>query len=310
MREQNPGPAILVPFSDASEGYQDIFIYLRPETNGVRVESCLLSVIQKDSFYRENLKLAYLANLPGRFILENRLIEEHYNLQLYFCTKGGGAFTPYMKKRFQNYFALPFEETKVIGGFDALKHMNVSAENLFEIRVPESDLLVLNGQSVKKIGDVYVVNYDIPALLKKNGMGTDIAVMILQSRLTEDEFWHMTRIMGKRLVSEEVIGANTPFSRAFHYSKGPFEEILDAVGFLYDTNGTHLPLKVVSFARYLLSRGLTLDDIYAIIKYPIFDFSLDYGIQVQEDIFSYTVGDSYDGAYEKLRSVINQYILR
>ena len=73
-------PTVVIPYAGTSDDLRcrDIFVYLRPETNGVLAESSLLRVIGNSSLYRERIELIYLANIPGEFIIENKIVEDHY----------------------------------------------------------------------------------------------------------------------------------------------------------------------------------------------------------------------------------------
>jgi hypothetical protein len=91
-------PSVLIPYpgADPSGNTNDIFIYLRPETNGFRVESEILKVIKKSRLYSENVKLVFLANYPGDYIRSKHIIEHHYSYRIKFAGKGKKRFTQKM----------------------------------------------------------------------------------------------------------------------------------------------------------------------------------------------------------------------
>jgi hypothetical protein len=304
-------PTVVIPYSapEYTPGQQDIFIYLRPETNGIETESSMMRTIQSMPMLAKNVDIAYLANIPGDFIVRNKIVEKHYFFKLYFARIGARAFTPYMKKVFKHYFSVAIEDVKVYGAFTAMRLMQKTPEELFHTWVSPDDLLIINGQSVKRIGDFFVINYDIPALLKRNNGETDIAVMILRSRLGYKEIRHMIEEMGRVLKEKGVVAANMPISRAFHYSKGPFEQLLDAMGYLYDQDDKKVPLNGMQFSKYLLDNDMTIPNIHTAIKHPIMTFQLAPGVEVEDDIFSFTVDDSYEEALDKYRMVIGQYVM-
>lgn len=299
MRE----PTVIIPYRgpDPTGSFNDIFLYLRPESNGILVESTLLGVIRSASEFREKAELIYLANLPGDFIMVNHVIEEHYSINYKFAAGGKSCFTPLMKARFEAHYGTPFDQCEVVGAFDALDRLELSEEELFSMWVPVEDILFLNGQSVKKYRDLYIVNYDIPALLHKNNYSTDIAVMILRSSLDRNNFHEMIARMETALVKKGIMDGDKPPSRYFHYSKSPFEQILDGMGYLYSPQGFHLPLDNISFSVNLLENGFSLREIQGIMKYPIMGFEVD-GTIVEDNVFIRTRNKTFSEALNILVS--------
>ncbi|HKJ86055.1 MAG TPA: hypothetical protein VKA06_08260, partial [Spirochaetia bacterium] len=163
-REGSDGPQILVPYPgpDGSGEIQDIFVYLRPETNGVLVESLLLKVIQGCSQYRSGIRLVYLANFPGQFIVDNHIVERHYAHKFFFAVHGKRAFTSRMKDVFSRRFEVQFADADVIGSFEALQVLDMTPDQLFRLWVPAEDVLHIDGQTIKRYEGRFIVNYDIP----------------------------------------------------------------------------------------------------------------------------------------------------
>lgn len=304
-------PTVIIPYSgpDSSGPVEDVFLYLRPESNGVLVESILMGVLRGTPLYRENANLVYLANLPGDFIIENHVVEDHYSVNYRFACKGRELFTPYMKKRFEEYFCVDFSSAKVLGSFQALKDLHIDEEQLFDTWVSEKDMMQINGQSVKKYDNLYIINYDIPALLHKNNYKTDIAVMILRSSLSSDELNRMVIAMEQALIEKGIMDINKSPSRYFHYSKGPFEQILDGLGYLYSPEGKHLPVANVSFAEKLLSEGYAMREITGIITNPIMCFE-EKNTLVEDNIFLRTRQKTSKEALDVLRSARCQICLK
>jgi hypothetical protein len=298
-------PTVLVPFGGPliDDGAQDIFLYLRPESNGVLVESILFKVVRQNRLYREKCELVYLANIPGDFIIKNKIIEQHYHLKIHFARRGKKAFTPSMQQSFEKYFNMPFARSKIVGSFTALRILNLDYEELFKLWVPVYDLAIIHGQTIKRVNDLFIVNYDIPAILHRNSRKTDIATMLFRSYLSQQEFHHMVEDMRKLLVRERVIQADRPLARTFHYSRGPFEQILDGIGYLYSKDAQHLPLQSISFAHFLVKNGYHKHDILQIIRNPIVNFETDNGGIIEENIFSYTSEDTFAQALNKFKSV-------
>lgn len=305
-------PTIIVPYVWPLSGssHQDVFVYLRPETNGVRVESLLLRTIRNNPRYNEHLVIAYLANVPGDFIAENRIVEQHYSDRLYFTLNGKESFTPQMRRRFEEHFHIDFAQADIVGAFEAIRRRGWTSERLFELRVDPSELCEISGQTVKLIDGLYIVNYDIPAILHKNHAHTDVAVMILRTSLESGEFRQLLEDIRATLVTGEVLSPETPLSHALHYSKSPFEQILDASGYLYEPDGRHCPFETIRYAHWLIERGMPARAIRGLLEHPILQFREPDGRSVEEHLFVYTAGDTYEVAYDKLKLAEAQMLLR
>ena len=306
------GPQVLVPYPgpDGSGDIQDIFVYLRPETNGVLVESTLLRVIKERPHYREGVSLIYLANLPGEFILSHHIVERHYAQKFYFAVHGGRAFTRSMIERFERFFRASWSESTVIGAFEALNVLGMTPEQLHATWVPAAHHLVVDGQSVKHIDGTYVVNYDIPAILAKNSRSTDIAVMLFRCNIDYEDFHELVDDMHEALVETGILEEHVSPSRAFHYSKGPFEQLLDAVDYLYAPDGRTVSLEELSFVEYAAHHGFSLSDLMGVVRHPIGMFEDGRGELREENIFVYTANDTYAEALEKLRALRAQLWIR
>jgi len=296
-------PTILIQFQGPIliPGAQDIFLYLRPETNGLLVESMLFRVLK---LYSAKCQVVYLANVPGDFIVKNKIIEQHYAVKINFAKRGKKAFTPAMRQEFEKYFGISFKSAKIIGAFKALEILSLSEEELFRLWVPPENYTQIHGQSIKQNGDYFIVNYDIPAILHKNSRKMDIAVMIFRSFLGIKEFHHMVKDMRKKLIDEKVITPDRPLARTFHYSHGPFEQILDGIGYLYTENGKHLPLESISFFAFLIKNNCTNQEVLKAVKNPLMKFKINSRKIIEENIFSYTTDDTYADALEKFKQRI------
>jgi hypothetical protein len=302
-------PTVIIEYPGPSDkgDCQDVFVYLRPETNGVKVESTLLRVVRSNPEYREHMKLIYLANIPGEFIVKHRIIEHYYASKLYFTSGGKRTFTPYMRKTFEEHFGVSYEEADIIGAFEALKRFSMNYNDLFQLRVPASDLLTVHEQSIKKHRNVYIINYDIPALLHKNNNKTDIAVMIFRTCLNYALVHNVIDEMGRALIKDGILDPRKPLSRMFHYSKGPFGQIRDAIGYLYRTGDQHVPLEEINFCSYLRKQEITLRQIVGCVRNPIGEFANNG--HHEESIFEYTKDNAFNEAYEKLTALESQVVL-
>ena len=298
-------PSIIVPYSGPTsrDGEQDIAVYLRPESNGVRVESAVLRELRRSDRLREMVRLVYLANVPGSTIAERGVVGEHYASRVRFARSGGSAFTPGMRAAFEAAFRSPFAGASVPGAFEAMRILGLDAEGLFDVWVPPEEVAVILGQNVKHHAGHYIVNYDIPALLAKHSDRTDVFSMLLRSRVRYPELLELMRAVERALREENIVAEATPIGRVFHYSRGPFEQILDGLGYLYGADGSPVPVGELSFARYLLANGVEEARILQIVHNPLVRIVAPDGSSEEAEIFEHTRGDGYPDALAKLRSV-------
>ncbi len=304
-------PTVVVPLDTEckTEMCQDVFVYLRPEANGIHVESTMMRTIHTTDHYRNNVKLVYLANIPGDFIAKHRIIEQHYRLKLSFAKHGKHIFTEYMQREFSRYFGVPFKEAEILGSFEAMKRLHYTREQLFNLWVPANDILHLNGQTIKRVNGLFIINYDIPAILQKNRTNTDIAVMILRTRLGPESIYSLMMEMVDRLKADGLLKHSQAFTRVFHFSRSPFEQILDGIGFLYNNDGTHIPFTEIQFYQFLLQQGMSATEILKVLRYPIFQFANGNGSIFEQTVYAASYGMNYTEAYNTLLSSKAQILL-
>ena len=296
-------PSVLVAYPGpcVNENIQDITLYLRPESNGVKVESTILKVI-REAPYNGSFEMVYLANIPGDFIVENKIIEEHYALKLRFAREGKECFTETMARLFEQHFAVPFDEARILGACEAMKKLGLSAEELIGIWVPRKQMCEIHGQTIKKYQDFYLVNYDIPALLHKNSRNTDIFSMILRCTSSYGDIHAFVVDCSRALKEQGIISNSRLYSHVFHYSKSPFEQILDGIGYVYAEQDRHVDVAELSFFSYLISRGLGREEILEAIRRPIMLFRDAEGRVREENLFEFTYESSFPEACEKFQA--------
>jgi hypothetical protein len=304
-------PTIIVPYPGPAEeeGVQDIFVNLRPETNGVIAESAILKVVKAANKTQDAMKLIYLANYPGEFIVAHKIIEQYYSLRFHFAVHGKAAFTPSMKRRFSDWFQLDYEQAPLVGSFEAIEILGVQPEELFEIWVAEKDVVFINGQLIKKIGKLYVINYDIPALLHKNSKNTDIAVMIFRTKLAYPEVKSLVYDMNQALCGIGVLNPQFDAARAFHYSKSPFEQILDSISFLFTASNEKLGLADFTFSRWLLSMGYTEEAIIDLLRNPLVSYRKKDARPAEDNLFLLSQLKSYKETLSIMQSIEHQHRL-
>ena len=137
-------------------------VYVRPETNEVHYEKAIILGIMP---YAD---VVYLANLNGKIFIKDALILDHYPSQYRFAVYGKDEMAKYPEfiEKFEKYFDDKFEKAQIMGSFDALIKLGMTDELLFNIVVDKKDFLKLYGQTIKKINNIYILNYDMPMIIK------------------------------------------------------------------------------------------------------------------------------------------------
>jgi hypothetical protein len=269
-------------------------------------ESTMLKVVKSANGDQPSMKLIYLANYPGEFIVMNKIVEQYYSLKFHYAVVGKGAFTPGMQQKFSEWFRVPFEEAEIVGAFRALEVLQKEPEDLFATWVPDHDVCLINGQCIKKIGPIFVVNYDIPALIHKNSKNTDIAVMVFRSQQPYERIKSLVMDMHKALCTAGILNPQFDPSRAFHWSKGPFEQVLDGIAYLYPVKSAELRLEDFTFARWLLERGVSAEDLGRLLMNPLVEVRHPDGSVSEEHFLQYTQYESFEGALAKYRSIVRR----
>ena len=307
MNDTGAKPDILIPYQGPSdtEGTQDVFVFMRPHTNGTLGEQAIMQTIRGCPEYAtKQIRMVYLANIPSQTLITNKIYERYYGLKIHFATLGGALFTPHMKRRFSAHFNVDFDSAHVIGAFEALRELSMSTEELFRLRVPQEDVCALNGQSIKKYRGCFIVNYDIPALIHRYSLRYDIAVMCFRMNLPYDYFVSLTRVMRYRLIETKVIATDALVESAFHYSYGPFDQLRDGIFFMLNQKQEGVPLQELSFARYLQKRGIDSDTIHHLLINPIVVIDDGDDNTREISIVEHTRGSTYRQAWEILDRVI------
>lgn len=312
MPQTDSAPTVLVPYTGPADGHEaeDIFIYLRPETNGVEVESRLLRVMKQCPAYHNGLDLVYMANLPGENMLLRHVVEQHYRHKLHFAVHGKRAFTPWMRTSFESQTGESFDSARILGGFEALRELQMEPEGLFARWVDESKIRVIAGQTIKFLEDTWVVASDMPAVLHKNNRGTDIAVMLFRSRVGYSYFEELVQEMYEQIIDAGLVNPRLPLNRIFHYSRSPFEQLLDGLGYLVNADGSPVPVEDLSFARYCGDVGIDSQALLGIIRNPLFGWVDKQGIYFEDDVFRMTEHATHRAALERLDTAVTQILLR
>jgi len=304
-------PSVLIPYDGPTEqpNTRDIVLYLRPQYNGLEVESTLLRIIKEQKEYRRKLTLVYLANVPGDTIVERQIIERHYSLRLYYAIHGVKAFTPHMHVLFKKWGGQKATEKTVLGAFEALKKLRLSPEDLFFLWVDRRNMLKMLGQSIKRVhtesGELlHIINYDIPALLHMNSSSTNIAVMMFRTSLGYRHFRNMIDSAEAILREKGLVNKQCSIKRIFHYSQGPFEELLDAYDYVVHTDGSAVSLNNFSFSQYLFRKGIDYQEQEGLLNHPLVVFYKS----EEKNIFECTKGMSYHETYLQIANITSVFL--
>ena len=86
-----------------------------------------------------------------------------------------------MASKFEEHFKIKFNNAQIIGSFDAILKLKLSKQELFNKFVDDKDFLKFYGQTIKKIDDYFIVNYDLPAVLNKYDFTANVFVVLINS---------------------------------------------------------------------------------------------------------------------------------
>ena len=245
-----------------------ILVYVRPESNEVNYEK---SIIKGLSQFGD---VVYLANLNGRIFIRDAIITAHYSSEYRFSiySKREMRNYPEIIEKFEKYFNVKFEDANIIGPFDAILKLGVSDEELFNRIVGKDDFLRFYGQTIKKMDQYYVVNYNIPYLIKKYNPQSNIFVIAI--RLNSEDIHYMEinqsifeqmQINKNTIVDENILKSmdwNEKIKRTYHVSRNHLTATFDMLDYIIRNNGSHLDISETPF-------GLKLIDEYGFEKADI-----------------------------------------
>jgi hypothetical protein len=132
--------------------------------------------------------------------------------------------------------------------------------------------------------------------------------MIFRTSLGYTEFEVIIKMMETALLDANILLPEWPSSRIFHYSKGPFEQVLDGRSYLYTPEAKHIPLSDLPFPRFLSSRSVDFPILWGLLRNPLIRYTGGDGTVQEDSIYSYTQGNSYEEAREKLFTIRSQVL--
>lgn len=248
---------------DDSEHTAYTVIYVRPESNNVSYEAEILSGIRKMA------EVIYLANLNGGFIQDRGILLNHYVAQFKFAAapREGMVAFPEIRERFERHFGLRAAEARIIGSLEAVVEKGFGVEALFELVVPDEDFLNCYGQTFKRVGEYFIVNYDLPAVVERYTRKSNVFCVLVRLRDASPTFYHD---LNQSIYEAIVSSPNTPvifgvkmesllwserIRRTYHISTNNLMAMFDMADFIFRQDGTNLPVTETPLGLKLLSSG-------------------------------------------------------
>jgi hypothetical protein len=251
-------------------------IYVRPDTNIVSYEKAILKGVQGHG------KVIYMANLNGKLFIKDALILDHYSIQYKFAIYGKSELAKYpeMIQGFENHFHTSFEQANIIGSFEALIKLHLEPAKLFSFFVDDTCFLKLYGQTIKKISDCYIINYDLPFLLNKYNDKTNIFVIVLQYNSNEINFQSINDSIFKEfkkdkyapIIDEDKLKKLNSFEqvkRTYHISGNHIKAMYDMIDFVFINESTHISFIDTPLGKKLMNMNITEKQLYSIREQPI-----------------------------------------
>jgi hypothetical protein len=264
-------PNILVRYRPAEDdedpaaagGTAYALIYVRPETNRLFYESEILSAV------RRRAEVVYMANLNGRLFLERGILASHYASQFRFARDPRAflACYPELAACFLRHFGVGCGEAEILSSFEAVERGLFTAEELFADIVQGEDFLACYGQTFKRLGGKYIVNYDLPAIASRYTPEANVFAVLVRARRAPGDFY----VDLNRAIYEEMISRpETPIlfgdklrglswservRRTYHLSKNPLMAMFDMADFVFLDDERRLGVEDTPLGARLLASG-------------------------------------------------------
>lgn len=271
-RHKEVEPDVLIPYTIDRNTLSDssvLLIYVRPETNKINYEA---AIIKAASPYADAV---YLANLSGNLVNNKAIVASHYSIQLQFAIEGKDKLAKYpeMIQEFEKKFKVDFRDAEIIGPFEAIVEYKIkkSADDLFETMVPDADFLEMYGQTIKRIGGYYVVNYDIPAIITRHHEETNMFSIALRLKSDRYGFLDIDYFIYENMCKSEttsLLDSETRHSlpwyklvrRTYHISRSHIEAMSDLTDYVFKNEGTRIGYMDTPLGKKLVEEGIIKED--------------------------------------------------
>lgn len=237
-------PDILIPYDRQKTINSPCIVplYVRPETNRVDYESLIIQSISDIG------SPVFMANYNGEVIRHRQIIRNHYFYRYIFALHGKSEMQKYPEfiDSFEKKYNTTYKEAEIFGAYQFLNNPDLAqgmdADTLFHHYVPESEYLFFKGISIKKINEVFVINYDIPAIMNKYNSQTNILVLMISlkepinfrdvnyaiySRFKEKDISKLLNIE-----HSEHLSWDEQVKRTYHISHNHIEAMFDMTDFI------------------------------------------------------------------------------
>lgn len=286
-------PDIAVPFeSHNCDNASAFVIAARPKTNTLTYESVILKAITS------HIELLYMANLSGNVVQNSGIIESQYGVQFQFAKDGKKCVAKYpeMVEAFEKKYKINFEKAPLIGALEAVStyrdEIGKSSEELFHTMVDDEDFLLMYGQTVKRVGRYFVLNYDIPAVFHKHNQRTNIFVIAARLKNPGLDFSTLNHAIYDGLIRNPSIQIIDRYShkelawynqvrRTYHISNSHLKAMFDMTDYVLDEHRCPVSFDCTPLGRKLLSRGnVSLQNLLEVKKNPLVRIELESGDQL------------------------------
>ncbi len=269
-------PDIIINYDLSEIESETGVVYVRPESNEVNYEKAILKGVMPSA------DVIYMANLNGALFIKDALIVEHNACQYRFAIFGKEEMIRYreMAEAFENHFNVDFNKAKIVGSFEAILTLNISSDELFNTIVPNDRFLYLYGQTIKRVGDVFVINYDLPAIISRYTPTANIFVIVLRSKEKNFNFKGLSQSITKMiqttdyydLLDDNIKKNMLPdemIRRIYHISRNHFMAMCDMLDFVFYSNSDQISPNQTTLGHKLIEKGITGQHIIHIKEYPI-----------------------------------------
>jgi hypothetical protein len=266
-----PRPDILVPYAaeeDLSSGtrrdrIRHAIVCVRPESNRLPYEAEIVSVL------KARARVTYIANLNGRLFTEGGILRSRYASQFRFA-RDPRAFLeqyPELALAFEEHFGVPVSEAPIRSSLGDLSEIGLSPEGLFTTIVSDADFLAVKGQTFKRIHGVYIVNYDLPAIVRRYTPEANVFVALAEAEADSDDFYDgLNEALHDTIASHSetplVFGAELSslswherVRRTYHLSMNRLQAMLDMADFVYPDASGRLDVAGTPLGAALVTAG-------------------------------------------------------
>ena len=258
---------ILIPFNaeKVTENSLVFSLYVRPESNRVDYEALIAKGLQGIG------TPVFMANYNGELIAHKHIVMNHYFLHYLFALHAKEEMQKYPEfcEAFKEKFGLSVQTADIFGAFEYLDsdyNAGFCEDTLFHHYVSEDYFLNFHGHTVKKINDSYIVDYDIPLIMKS--YNTKANILIISICCCEGHSIDELNYALYNLFEEAGVlpGKKSPVPwynqvrRLYHISSGHIEAMFDLTDFTISKNNSSICYSDTPLGKTLIKKGVFSPD--------------------------------------------------